>query len=123
VAACKLTLLGSFALEAADGEQLALATRKDRLLLAYLALAGGRPQSRERLAGLLWGDRAEAQARDSLKQSLAGLRQAFRHIGLEPLRANRESVTFEPAGIAVDAVEFAHLAADAGAIESHGPLP
>ena len=117
MAACKLTLLGGFALEAADGGELPLATRKDRLLLAYLALAGGRPQSRERLAGLLWGDRAEAQARDSLKQSLAGLRQAFRHIGLEPLRANRESVTFEPAGIAVDAVEFAHLAADAGAIE------
>jgi TolB-like protein/DNA-binding SARP family transcriptional activator len=117
VAACKLTLLGGFALEAADGGELPLATRKDRLLLAYLAVAGGRPQSRERLAGLLWGDRAEAQARDSLKQSLAGLRQAFRRIGLEPLRADRESVTLEPAGIVVDAVEFARLAADAAALD------
>ena len=60
MAACKLTLLGSFALESGDGKELTLPTRKDRLLLAYLALSGGRPQSRERLAGLLWGDRAEA---------------------------------------------------------------
>ena len=76
MAVCRLTLLGGFSLETADGVKLALPTRKDRLLLAYLALSPGRPQSRERLAGLLWGDRGEAQARDSLKQSLAGIRQA-----------------------------------------------
>jgi hypothetical protein len=69
--ACKLILLGGFALESAYGATLALPTRKDKLLLAYLALSGGRPQSRGRLAGLLWGDRGEAQARDSLKQSLS----------------------------------------------------
>jgi DNA-binding SARP family transcriptional activator/Flp pilus assembly protein TadD len=108
-----LTLLGGFALERADGGKLTLPTRKDRLLLAYLALSAGRPQARERLAGLLWADRAEAQARDSLKQALADLRQAFRDGGLDPLRADRESVTFEPEGIDVDAIEFARLAAEA----------
>jgi len=63
VAACRLTLLGGFSLASPEGGEVALPTRKDRLLLAYLALAGGRPQSRSRLAGLLWGDRDEAQAR------------------------------------------------------------
>ena len=67
-------------------------------MLAYLALSAGKPQTRERLAGLLWGDRAEAQARDSLKQALAGIRQVFRQAGLDPVRADRESVTFEPDG-------------------------
>jgi TolB-like protein len=110
VAACRLTLLGGFSLAAADGAKLALPTRKDKLLLAYLALSAGRPQPRERLAGLLWGDRGEAQARDSLKQSLAGIRQAFRQAGLDPLRADRESVTIDPAGIDIDAIEFARLA-------------
>jgi len=110
LAACKLILLGGFDLEAPGGGKLTLPTRKDRLLLAYLALNAGRPHARERLAGLLWGDRGEAQARDSLKQALAGIRQAFRQAGLDPLRADRESVAFEPEGIEVDAVEFARLA-------------
>jgi DNA-binding SARP family transcriptional activator len=113
VTACRLTLLGGFSFAATDGAKLALPTRKDKLLLAYLALSPGRPQSRERLAGLLWGDRGEAQARDSLKQSLAGIRQAFRQAGLDPLRADREFVTFDPAGVDIDAVEFALLATHA----------
>ena len=110
MAACRLTLLGGFSLEKADGTKLALPTRKDKLLLAYLALSAGRPQSRERLAGLLWGDRGEAQARDSLKQALAGVRQAFRTVGLDPLHADRESVTFDPESIEIDATAFALLA-------------
>ncbi len=113
--ACRLSLLGGFELEVGDGGNLALPTRKDRLLLAHLALSGGRPQSRERLAGLLWADRAEAQARDSLKQALAEIRQTFRQIGLDPVRADRGFVTFEPKGIEVDAVEFTRLATDAQA--------
>jgi TolB-like protein len=115
--ACRLTLLGGFALESGDGKALTLPTRKDRLLLAYLALSAGKPQTRERLAGLLWGDRAETQARDSLKQALAGIRQAFRQADLDPVRADRESVMLAPEGVEVDAVEFARLATDAQASE------
>lgn len=95
-----------------DGRQLALPTRKDRLLLSYLALSAGRPQSRERLAGLLWADRGQTQARDSLKQAIASIRQAFRQIGLDPLRADRESVMFDLVGIEVDAADFATLATE-----------
>jgi DNA-binding SARP family transcriptional activator len=110
LAACRLTLLGGFALATDDGRPLSLPSRKDRLLLAYLALSPGRAQARERLAGLLWSDRAEAQARDSLKQSLACMRQAFRQTGLDPLRADRDSVTLEPDRIESDALEFTALA-------------
>jgi DNA-binding SARP family transcriptional activator len=104
-----LTILGGFAFAGRDGAELALPTRKDRLLLAYLALSGGRPQDRSRLAGLLWGDRGETQARDSLRQSLAALRQAFRSGEGEPLQAERESVTLTVGLVAVDAVRFADL--------------
>jgi len=110
VRACRLTLLGSFALSASEGCELALPTRKDRLLLAYLALADGKPQDRSRLSGMLWGDRGETQARDSLRQSLAALRQAFRSAGIEPLQAERETVTLRTDGIAVDVSIFADLA-------------
>jgi TolB-like protein len=108
--ACRLTLLGGFTLATDDGRPLTLPSRKDRLLLAYLVLSPGRAQARERLAGLLWNDRAEAQARDSLKQSLACMRQAFRQAGLDPLRADRNSVTLEPDRIESDALEFVALA-------------
>src|SRR5215470_9776642 len=108
--ACRLTLLGGFILAMDDGRQLSLPTRKDRLLLAYLALSPGRSKARERLAGLLWSDRAEAQARDSLKQSLAGMRQVFRQAGLDPMRTDRDSVALEPDRIETDALEFAALA-------------
>jgi TolB-like protein/Flp pilus assembly protein TadD len=113
--ACSLALLGGFALRSTDGKDLLLPTRKDRLLLAYLALSAGRPLARDRLAGLLWGDRAETQARDSLRQSLAAMRQAFRHVGLDPITADRDFVTFDPAGIDIDAVSFARLAAEGSA--------
>ena len=115
MAVCRLTLLGGFALESGDGGRLTLPTRKDRLLLAYLALSAGRPQTREKLAGLLWGDRGEVQARDSLKQALAGIRQALRHGGADPLVTDRETVTLEIEGIDVDAAEFTRLAMNAGA--------
>jgi len=108
--ACSLTLLGGFSLKSAEGRELPLSTRKDRMLLAFLALNPGRPMSRDRLAGLLWGDRGETQARDSLRQSLAAIRQAFRQAGLDPIAADRETVAFDAAGIDVDAAAFAHLA-------------
>jgi TolB-like protein/Flp pilus assembly protein TadD len=121
VAGCRLTLLGGFGLEAGEGK-LGLPTRKDRLLLAYLALSAGRPQPREKLATLLWGDRGEAQARDSLKQALAGIRQVLRQCGSDPIRADRETVTLEPAGLDVDANEFVRLATNCASFDKAAGL-
>jgi TolB-like protein/Tfp pilus assembly protein PilF len=110
--ACSLSLHGGFALRSADGRELALSTRKDRLLLAYLALNAGQTLARDRLAGLLWGDRGETQARDSLRQSLAALRQAFRQVELDPVTSDRDSVSFDPNGIEIDVITFERLAGD-----------
>ncbi|HYZ48428.1 MAG TPA: BTAD domain-containing putative transcriptional regulator, partial [Sphingomonas sp.] len=48
--------------------------RKGRALLAALALSENGAASRDRLTALLWGDRAEEQARASLRQCLTELR-------------------------------------------------
>ncbi len=45
-------------------------------LLTYLTLEG-RPHTREELAGLLWGDSPETEARASLRQALKRLREAL----------------------------------------------
>ena len=49
---------------------------KPLALLAYLVLER-RPHSRETLAGLLWGESPEVEARASLRQALKQLRDAL----------------------------------------------
>lgn len=67
----RLSLLGSFALHAADGRLLRLPTRKAEALLAYLALEGHRPLRRDHLATLLWSGAEPASALASLRQCLS----------------------------------------------------
>ncbi len=102
---CQIIMLGGWSLTGST--DLPLPTRKDRQLLAYLAAQNGRPQSREKLASLLWADRAEEQARDSLRQSLAALRRAFRTVGLDPVISDRTTVCLDLSLISVDMVTFA----------------
>lgn len=117
-----LQLLGGFALKR-DGELVDLSNRKDRLLLGFLSLQSGRPVSRDRLAGLLWADRAEEQARGSLRQSLAALRNAFGEDADAILLAGRDSVTLKPAGLDIDVANFERTPANAGTIRLYaGPL-
>lgn len=74
----RLSLLGPFALTDPQGQPIDVAARKNRLLLAMLALAPGRSLSRDKLAGLLWAEHGEEQARSSLRQALAVLRKDLR---------------------------------------------
>jgi len=98
----ELRLLGGFAVSI-RGRSIALRTRKDRALLAYLALSEGRRHNRSRLASLLWGDVA-GDPRQSLRQSLLGISQA----GLV-LDARRDDVHLDPALLTVDALEVRRL--------------
>lgn len=104
-----LQLLGAFQASSA-GAPRALPTRKTQALLAYLALPTGRRHTREKLAALLWGDRPDAQARQSLRFALAGAR---RSLGAAPpaLCAVGDDVWLDPASIQVDAILFERAAA------------
>lgn len=104
---CQLILFGGWSLTGPDGSELSLPTRKDRQLLAYLAVLPDRPHAREKLASLLWSDRAEEQARDSLRQSLAALRRTFRTMGMEALETDRKEVSLDATAISSDVVAFA----------------
>jgi len=92
------------------GESLQLKGRKTRALIAYLALRPGRACPREELVGLLWGDRGEAQARSSLRQSLSEVRKALGDAGEAVLIAGRDTVALDAESISVDTVEFECLA-------------
>ena len=65
----QLILLGQFECLLSSGERLRLSMRKAEVLLAFLALAPGLRHPRERLINLLWSDRGEEQARNSLRNA------------------------------------------------------
>lgn len=53
----RLTLFGPFALTDGNGNDVLLASKKAKALLAYLAQTPGTPRSREEILALLWSDR------------------------------------------------------------------
>src|SRR5262245_26515762 len=74
-ATIRLMLLGQFMLCDADGREIGISSKKSRLLLALLALAPTLSLSRDVLAGLLWAEHSEEQARNSIRQAIAVLRR------------------------------------------------
>jgi len=73
----RLHTLGELRLEDAEGRTV-LRRRKPLVLLTYVCRRAPRPVPRGELVELLWGERAESKARQSLRQALLELRQ---HLG------------------------------------------
>ena len=73
-----LRLLGRFELALDTGPVLTVSGARAQLLLARLALANGGHLDRALLSAMLWGERADAQARASLRQQLWALRQELK---------------------------------------------
>ena len=78
-----------------DGVPLLPRRRKELALLAYLVRRAPRPVSRNELAALLWGERGEARAKQSLRQALSELRQAL---------GDRLEITAEAVRLAEDSI-------------------
>jgi len=91
-----------------DGASILFSTKKVAALLAYLGMSKDFAASREALAALLWGDCAERQARQSLRQALALLRKDLGPSGC--FTADATMVRLDGARWCVDAVEFERLA-------------
>lgn len=72
----EIRLLGQFDLRC-DGEPIELPTRAAQSLLAYLVLNAGVSQRREKLAGMLWPDSTEANARGYLRHALWRTRRSL----------------------------------------------
>src|SRR5438067_5461411 len=70
----ELRLLGSFDVRL-GGAPLLLPSRPAQSLLAYLALSAGSGHRREKLAGLLWPDADDTNARSNLRHALWRIRK------------------------------------------------
>ena len=80
--------------------------------------------SREHLAGLLWSDRGEAQARSSLRQALVSLRKDFQEAEPGFLSVKDTRVAIDPTRALIDVVAFQRLSAsaDIGALRDAAAL-
>jgi TolB-like protein/Tfp pilus assembly protein PilF len=97
----RVNILGRFELRTPDGREVALGARKSIALLALLAAAPGQRMSRGRVAGLLWEDMPDGQARGNLRQLLAATRRAAPF-----LEAEAGSIGFSAVMVETDFTDF-----------------
>lgn len=67
-------------MRSANGALITIAARKSQALLAYLGSRPSQRVSRDKLAALLWSSTGPDQARQSLRQTLSGLRKELGQI-------------------------------------------
>ncbi len=97
-----IRLLGEFRLSSADGAPVSISSRRLRGLLAYLVFAPDHAATRERLCGLLWGDRGEMQARASLRQCLVELKALLAADSLDIVDLGRERIALKAGALDTD---------------------
>jgi predicted ATPase/DNA-binding SARP family transcriptional activator len=91
----EVNLLGQFEV-LLDGRRLTIPTRNAQSLFAYLILNAGHAQRREQLAGLLWPDSSEDNARSNLRHELWRLRKALEFEGQSCFRSDDLTIAFAP---------------------------
>jgi DNA-binding SARP family transcriptional activator len=96
-----LRVLGGFEAHRGGDQTVVFSAKKPAALLCYLAFHAGVAQPRDVLSTLLWEDRAQEQARGSLRQALTALRKILPD---GALHAGADHVTLVPAAVAVDAL-------------------
>jgi DNA-binding SARP family transcriptional activator len=72
----QIRLLGQFDIRM-EGKRVMIPSRAGQSLLSYLALTAGTAHRREKLAGTLWPDTIEENARKNLRQELWRIRKAI----------------------------------------------
>jgi TolB-like protein/DNA-binding SARP family transcriptional activator len=113
-----LRLFGDFQLsERTTGERAALPGKRERVLLAYLALSPGGRQPRRRLVTLLWGEAADETTLDNLRTSVFNLRKALRDTGRRIIASEDRDIVLDVSAFDVDVLAFRRLAAASGAAD------
>lgn len=108
----RLALFGGIGLHVGDRE-IPLSSRKAKALIAYLALAPGMKETRDRLVGLLWSEFDDTKARASLRQLVYALRETFDDQGLTGLTADKRHVSLDPSIFTTD-LDYAFASIDRG---------
>jgi DNA-binding SARP family transcriptional activator/TolB-like protein len=107
-----LRLLGRFAVGiVGEGPMpISIRSKKGAALLAFLAMQPEHRVSRDEIATLLWGDRHDRQARQSLRQCLVSLRADLAPFAHDLMVFHRDQIGLATQSLTVDVDELARLA-------------
>jgi TolB-like protein/DNA-binding SARP family transcriptional activator len=107
VARWSLRLFGHFELCALDtGARIPLTSKRDRALLAYLALSSKGRQPRRKLANFLWDESADDAALDNLRVCVWSLRKALGDREHSVLTSDGDDLMLDISAFETDAVTF-----------------
>jgi TolB-like protein/DNA-binding SARP family transcriptional activator len=110
-----LRLFGGFELGVVPGgERVTLPGKRERVLLAYLALTPNWRQPRRKLAALLWGDATDETLLDNLRASVWKLRKALSDTEHRIIASDGEDIVLDASAFDIDASAFVRLAAQSG---------
>jgi len=101
-----LRLFGGFELRSPSGDRAPVPGRRERLLLAYLALTRNHRQTRAKLALLLWGNAANEMTVDNLRTCLWSLRKALGDAAHRVLSSDGDDIVLDATRFDIDAVAF-----------------
>lgn len=105
----RIKLFGALEVLGPTGDRISVPGSKQQALLACLALSLEYPPSRDRLIGLLWGDRFPDQARQSLRQGISKLRQLLIVDGQHALTSDNDRIGLDLDLVSIDLVDFQAL--------------
>jgi TolB-like protein/DNA-binding SARP family transcriptional activator/Flp pilus assembly protein TadD len=88
--------------------------KRERVLLAYLALSPKGREQRRKLTTLLWGDAADETTLENLRNCLYSLRKALGDSEHRVIASDGEDIVLDAAAFDVDALAFRRLAAQSG---------
>lgn len=105
----KIRLFGAIEVFAPDGNRIQIAGTKQQALLACLGFNAEALISRDSIIGLLWGNRYNEQARQSLRQGVSKLRQALNVGEVDAIITDGDRLGLNPDFVEVDVLEFLKL--------------
>jgi TolB-like protein/DNA-binding SARP family transcriptional activator len=109
-----LRLLGGFELrDFPGGHKVALPGKRERALLAYLALSAQGRQPRRKLAALLWGDATDETLLDNLRTCVWRLRKSLGDKTHRLLASEEEDIVLDVSRFEIDVLAFRELAQSA----------
>ncbi|MDQ0773553.1 DNA-binding SARP family transcriptional activator/tetratricopeptide (TPR) repeat protein [Streptomyces aurantiacus] len=114
----EVELLGPVGLRA-NGQRVELGSDKERVLLASMVLAAGRPIALDTLIDRLWDDQPPPHARENLHTYASRIRRRLRRVdpsstGAPHIVTRAHTYTLETARLSVDWHRYQHLVTQAG---------
>lgn len=117
----QLRVLGGFRLLDAAQNDIPIPSRKLCAMIAYVALAGTGREPRDRLTGLLWSEKEEKLAGQSLRQAVRKLRVILAKTPVPGLMVGDDFVSFDDRQIDVDLHQAYARIVETGSCGDAGP--